>query len=98
MTRRICSICARGGSSGVLNKNLRDVAGKPLIAYTIEHALQADVFSEIAVSSDSEAILDVARRHGATQLVHRPAELASDTAAKVPAIRHCVSTVEERIG
>ena len=96
--RRICTICARGGSKGVPNKNLRTVAGKPLITHTLGHALDAGIFDVIAVSSDSQAILDVARAHGAHELVERPAELASDTAPKVPAIRHAVRTIEERHG
>jgi N-acylneuraminate cytidylyltransferase/CMP-N,N'-diacetyllegionaminic acid synthase len=96
--RRICTICARGGSKGVENKNLRLVRGVPLIAHTIAHALAAGVFDEIAVSSDSRAILDEAARRGVKHLVERPAELATDTAAKVPAIRHCVRTIEERLG
>lgn len=96
--RRLCTICARGGSKGVPNKNLREVAGKPLLAHTVEHALGAGIFDVVAVSSDSPAILDAARRFGAQELVERPAELASDTAPKVPAIRHAVRTVEERRG
>jgi N-acylneuraminate cytidylyltransferase/CMP-N,N'-diacetyllegionaminic acid synthase len=96
--KRICTICARGGSKGVKNKNVRELRGKPLLAHTIEHARSAGVFDVIAVSSDSPAILDVARAFGVTELVERPAELASDTAAKVPAIRHAVRTVEQRLG
>lgn len=96
--RTIATICARGGSKGVPNKNLRVVAGKPLLAHTLEHALGAGIFDVVAVSSDSAAILDAARIHGAHELIERPAELASDTAPKVPAIRHAVRTIEERRG
>lgn len=95
---RICTICARGGSKGVPNKNLRVVAGKPLIAHTLGHALGAGIFDVVAVSSDSAAILEAARSYGAHELVERPAELASDTAPKVPAIRHAVRAVEQRRG
>ena len=95
---RICTICARGGSKGVPNKNLREVAGEPLVAHSVRHALDAGIFDVVAVSSDSAAILDAARRFGAQELVERPAELASDMAPKVPAIRHAVRTVEERRG
>lgn len=80
------------------NKNLREVAGKPLIAHTIAHALGAGIFDVVAVSSDSVAILEAARGFGAHELVERPMELASDTAPKVPAIRHAVRAVEERRG
>lgn len=92
---RICTICARGGSKGVKNKNIRDLAGKPLIAYTLEQAQASHLFDLIAVSSDSPDILEVARRYGADLLVERPAQLATDTAAKLPVIRHCVEQAEQ---
>ena len=91
---RICTICARGDSKGVKNKNIRDLVGKPLIAYTLEQARASGLFDLIAVSSDSPAILDMARDHGADLLVERPAKLATDTAAKLPVIRHCVEEAE----
>ncbi len=75
-------------------KNLRDLMGKPLIAYSIEQARATGLFSAVAVSSDSTEILDVARRFGADVLVERPMEMATDTAAKLPAIQHCVETAE----
>lgn len=95
---RLCSICARGGSKGVKGKNIRPLLGKPLIAYTIEQAQRSGLFDVIAVSSDSELILEAARQAGADQLISRPDELATDTAAKLPVIRHCVSTVERVSG
>jgi len=94
----LCTICARGGSKGVPGKNLRALLGKPLIAHTIEQAHACGLFAAIAVSSDSEAILEASRRSGADVLVRRPPELASDTAAKVPAIRHCLETAERELG
>ena len=94
----LCTICARGGSKGVPNKNVREILGKPLIAYSIEQAKQSGLFSGIAVSSDSETILSTAKEFGADILVRRPAELASDTAAKVPAIHHCLETAERELG
>ncbi len=96
--RRICTICARGGSKGVPGKNLRPLLGKPLIAYSIEQARATGLFELIAVSSDSEEILEVARRYGADHLVARPDELATDESAKLPAIQHCVATVEKATG
>ena len=94
----LCTICARGGSKGVPGKNVRDLLGKPLIAYTIEHAKQSGVFSNIAVSSDSEEILTAAKKFGADILVRRPRDLASDSAPKVPAIHHCLNAAERAIG
>lgn len=95
---RICTICARGGSKGVVNKNIRPLAGKPLIAYSLEQAQASGLFRLVAVSSDSAEILAVACAHGADILVMRPAELASDTAGKVPAIQHCVNAAEAEAG
>ena len=96
--KRLCIVCARGGSKGVPNKNIRPFAGKPLIAHTLGQSILTRLFDEVAVSSDSEEILDVARRHGATRLVRRPAELATDHADKMPAIVHCVRQVERETG
>lgn len=98
MTRRICTICARGGSKGVLNKNIRPLQGRPLIAHSIERARESGLFECIAVSSDSDAILEAARQWGADFQVRRPDELASDTAAKIPAIRHCLQEAERLAG
>lgn len=96
--KRLCTICARGGSKGVNKKNIRPLMGKPLIAYSLEQARASGLFDLIAVSSDAQEILDAARNHGADLLIERPAELASDTAAKLPAIRHAVLAAEERTG
>lgn len=92
--KRICTICARGGSKGVKNKNIRELAGKPLISLSLQQASESRLFDLIAVSSDSAGILDVACNSGADLIIERPAELASDTAAKIPAIRHCVEQAE----
>jgi CMP-N,N'-diacetyllegionaminic acid synthase len=92
--KRICTICARGGSKGVPNKNIRPLLGKTLIAYTIEQARDSKLFQTIAVSSDSRAILDAAKAAGADLIIERPPELATDAAAKVPAIVHCLKESE----
>ncbi|MDB5866719.1 MAG: flagellar modification protein [Betaproteobacteria bacterium] len=96
--KRLCTICARGGSKGVKGKNIRMLAGRPLIAHSIAQARGSGLFDLIAVSSDSEEILEAAREWGADEMVERPPELASDVAAKLPAIRHCVLDVERRRG
>lgn len=95
---RICTICARGGSKGVKGKNVRLINGKPLIAHSIEQAKDSGLFDVIAVSSDSEHILEIADACGADYLIQRPEELATDTSAKLPVIRHCVNEVEQRRG
>lgn len=94
----LCTICARGGSKGVPGKNIRPLLGKPLIAYSIEQAKQTGLFAAIAVSSDSAEILAVAKQHGVDILIERPAEMASDTAGKLPAIAHAVKAAEAQLG
>ena len=94
----LCTICARAGSKGVTNKNLRPINSKPLIVYSIEQALATKLFDQIVVSSDSAEIRGVALANGATHAVERPFELASDTAPKLPAIRHCVESSEKKFG
>ena len=96
--RRICTILARGGSKGLPGKNLRRIAGKPLVAHAIEQAKAADIFDAIGVSSDDESLLAAAEEWGAQHIVRRPPEMATDTASKMPPIRHCTLTVEERLG
>ena len=91
---RICTICARGGSKGVKNKNIRELLGRPLIAHSILQAKQSGLFTCIAVSSDSDLILAIAKEWGADFLVKRPVKLATDVAAKLPAVKHCVEKIE----
>ena len=93
--KMICTICARAGSKGVKNKNLKEIAGMPLVAHSVKQAVESGFFVAIAVSSDSEEILKVARQYGATHLILRPIEMATDQAPKLPAIQHCVSEVEK---
>lgn len=96
--KRICTICARGGSKGLPGKNLRLIAGKPMLAHSIDHARESGLFDAIAVSSDSEDILNLARELDAGFIVRRPDEMATDQASKLPAIQHAVSTVEKEMG
>ena len=92
--KTIATICARGGSTGVPGKNIRPILGKPLIVYTIEQALACPGIDAVYVSTDSEAIADVARAAGARVPFIRPAELATDRAPKLPVIRHLVEALE----
>jgi CMP-N-acetylneuraminic acid synthetase len=93
--RRICTVCARGGSEGVPGKNVRPILGKPLIAHTLEQALDANLFDRVVVSSDSLEILDVTKEYGEIDTVERPGKLATPEAAKLPAIQHAVSEAED---
>ncbi|WP_441237357.1 acylneuraminate cytidylyltransferase family protein [Bradyrhizobium sp. 930_D9_N1_4] len=94
----ICTICARGGSKGVVGKNSRLLLGRPMLAWTIEQAKQTGLFTAIAFSSDSDALLDEALRSGADIAVKRPDEMATDAAPKIPAIRHCLEQAMLRTG
>lgn len=94
----LCTICARGGSKGVPNKNIRTVAGKPLIAHTIDHALQWDRSTDVVVSTDSSEIAEVAEQYGAEVPFLRPEHLASDSAAKLPVIQHAHEYMTEERG
>jgi len=96
--KRLCTICARGGSKGVKNKNIRIIAGKPLIAHSIRAARETGLFDKISVSSDSEEILSIAKEYGVDLLIKRPLELARDTSAKLPVIQHCFLESEKQMG
>lgn len=91
----LITICARGGSKGVKGKNIRLLAGEPLIAYTIATAKRWGKASNVVCSTDSEEIAEVARKFGAEVPFLRPADLASDTAGKIPAIRHALQACEK---
>lgn len=89
-------IPARGGSKGVPRKNIRPLAGKPLIAYTIETALAASsCFHRVVVSTDDEEIAEVARQYGAEVPFLRPAHLGGDHVPMAPVLQHAVHYVEK---
>ncbi len=91
--RIIAAIFARGGSKGVPGKNIRPLAGKPLIAYSIELALSIPEISEVIVSTDDDKIAEVAKKYGAQVPFMRPAELAQDDSPEWLAWRHLVQTI-----
>jgi CMP-N,N'-diacetyllegionaminic acid synthase len=94
----LCSVCVRGGSKGVPNKNIRSLLGKPLLIYSLDQARQSGLFDCIVVSSDSPNILQMAKDLGVDHAIERPQELATDSAAKLPVIQHCFQTVENISG
>jgi N-acylneuraminate cytidylyltransferase len=98
LSRILAVIPARGGSKGLPNKNIRDLAGLPLIAHSIKCARLSSLVTRTIVSTDSEKIATVAREHGADVPFLRPAELATDTAAMWPVIRHALSEAEKQEG
>lgn len=88
------TVCARGGSKGVVGKNLRPIHGKSLIEYTLDQAKSVPGVTVLGISSDSHEMLKLGVKYGFLP-IQRPAELATDSAAKVPAIRHCVQECEK---
>lgn len=84
-------IPARGGSKGIPRKNIREMAGKPLIAWTIEAALGASEVSRVVVSTDDAEIAEIARQWGAEVPFIRPAELASDEATGFAPVLHAMA-------
>ena len=95
MTEVLCTICVRGGSKGVRNKNIRPLAGKPLIAHSIEQAKQTRLFSKIIISTDSPDIAQVARQHGGEVFFLRSKGLSGDDSGKVPVMRDAFQRSEE---
>lgn len=88
-------IPARGGSKGIPRKNIKDFAGKPLIAHAISHALEAGADkTDICVSTDSEEIAEVARNAGASVPFIRPAEFSGDTASSRDVMIHALDWYE----
>jgi N-acylneuraminate cytidylyltransferase len=89
-------IFARGGSQGVPGKNIRFLAGKPLIAYAIETVLQSELISRVVVSTDDEKIARVAQDFGAEVPFVRPKELAQDNSPEWLAWQHAIWTLKEQ--
>ena len=87
-------IPARSGSKGVLHKNLRLLAGKPLIGYAIEVGLKAPSVDRVIVTTDDAEIADVARKYGAEVPFMRPAELAGDDVPDQPVFQHALKWLE----
>jgi len=94
----LATILARGGSKGIPDKNIRPLADRPLIGYTIDQALRWGKFEKLIVSTDSEKIAGISAAFGAEVPFTRPAELASDAAGKLDALRHALAESERHYG
>lgn len=90
-------ITARGGSKGLPGKNIKELCGKPLIAWSIEAGLGSSYIDEVVVTTDSEEIAGVAREFGASVPFIRPGELASDTATSFDAIMHTINFYDNEL-
>lgn len=93
--KNIAIIPARSGSKGVKDKNIRDLNGKPLIAYTIEAAINSDEFEEVMVSTDSEKYAEIARKLGANVPFLRSGLNASDTASSWDMVEEVLAKYRE---
>jgi len=95
--KTLAVIAARGGSKGIPHKNLLDLCGKPLIAWTVEQARAARGVDLVAVSSDSDQILAAAETAGAVG-VRRPDDISGDLASSESAWLHALDAIDERMG
>ncbi|SFJ77196.1 acylneuraminate cytidylyltransferase family protein [Bradyrhizobium sp. cf659] len=95
--KTLAVIAARGGSKGIPHKNLLDLCGKPLIAWTVEQARAARGVDVVAVSSDSDKILQAAEAAGAVG-VRRPDDISGDLASSESAWLHALDAIDERMG
>ena len=84
-------IPARAGSKGIKNKNIIDLSGKPLIAYSIESALKSKYIDKVVVSTDGENIANISREYGAEVPFIRPKVLATDKSRSIDAVLHCIN-------
>ena len=93
----ICAvILARAGSKGIKNKNIRDLAGKPLIVYTIAAARESKYIDRIIVSTDSKEIAEIATKYGAETPFLRPKELSGDLATSEKALMHTLDFLNNK--
>ncbi|MBZ5876642.1 acylneuraminate cytidylyltransferase family protein [Chromohalobacter israelensis] len=92
----VAIVPARGGSKRLPRKNVLELAGKPLIQWTLDAAKSSGVIDLIAVTSDDAEVLEVAGRNDGVRLIHRPESLASDTATSVDAVLHALRVLEEQ--
>lgn len=94
MNKYLAIIPARGGSKRLPRKNVLDLGGKPLIAWSIEAALKSDFIDKTLVTSDDEEILDISKKYP-VETLKRPDILATDTATTYDAIEHAINSQEE---
>lgn len=88
-------IPARGGSKGIPHKNIKPIGGKPLLAYTIETALNSRYIDKVVVSTDSEEIREKAIDYGAEVPFLRPEALAEDTSTTLDVVLHAINEIEK---
>lgn len=93
---KLAIIPARGGSKRIPRKNIKPFCGKPMIAWSIEAALESGCFDRVVVSTDDAEIAEVARQQGAEVPFMRPAEFSDDHTGTIPVIRHAIETMNSQ--
>ena len=96
MPKAIAVIPARGGSKRIPRKNIKEFHGKPLIAYSIEVALNLELFDKVVVSTDDEEIASIAKSYGAEVPFLRPKELADDFTGTGDVVNHTLAYLKKR--
>src|SRR5829696_9130788 len=91
-------VTARGGSKGIPKKNIKDVAGHPLIAYSVAAGIEAETVDRVITSTDDPEIAEIARAYGAEIPFMRPAELAADDTRDLPVFQHALEWLEKQEG
>ena len=89
----ICLICARGGSKGVPNKNIRIIHKKPLIAHTIEKAVNSKIFSHVIVSTEDKKIAEISEKYGAEIPFIRPKNISGSNSASIDVLKHALQHI-----
>ncbi len=93
---KVAIIPARGGSKRIPRKNVKTFCGKPMIAYSIEAAINSKIFDAVYVSTDDKEIMTIAKELGAEVPFQRPEYLADDHTATVPVIKHAIIEIERQ--
>jgi len=88
-------ITARGGSKGILHKNIKELGGKPLIVWTIEASKDSRYLDYFLLSTDDMEIANIAKEHGCDVPFMRPKELATDSAKSIPVVQHAINWLKE---
>jgi len=97
MSLTVAIVPARKGSKRVPRKNVRLLMGKPLIQYSIEHALAAVSINKVVVSTDDEEVVGIAEKFDC-EIIVRPDDLATDAAPMIGVIKHCIETMSKKVG
>lgn len=91
----LCTICARGGSSNIKNKNIKKILNYPLIIYTLNTAINSKIFDKIVLSTDSDKIQNICSKHDIDIFFKRPKNLSGNNVNKVEVIRHALLMSEK---